>query len=121
MKKLNELIDKIDKLTPHVAGKLEDYGKGYILQVVVANKKSGEIQIKEDAKPGIYVKDSIGFKIIEILYENIKQKKEYEKQMFTLLKEEIDNKIIYTSCLSETKDSLMIQLFVLNEIKNFDC
>lgn len=119
MKKLNELIDKLDKLTPHVVGKLENYGKGYILQIISAYQKGKDIKLKEDAKPGIYVKDSNEFKLIEVLYENQKQKKEYEKQMFTLLQEELENKIVYTSCLSESKDSLMIQLFILDEIKLF--
>lgn len=119
MKKLNELIDKLDKLTPHVAGKLEDYGKGYMLQIISAYKKGKDINIKNEAKPGIYVNDSNEFKLIEVLYENQKQKKEYNKQMFELLKEELANKIVYTSCLSESKDSLMIQLFILEEVKLF--
>ncbi len=119
MKKLNELLDKLEKLTPHVSGKIEDYGKGYMLQVVSAYKKGNDLNIKEDAKPGIYVNDSQDFKIIEILYENKKQKKEYDKQMFELLIEELENKIVYVSCLSESKDSLMMQLFILEEVTPF--
>ena len=119
MKKLNELLDKLEKLTPHVSGKIEDYGKGYMLQVVSAYKKGNDLNIKEDAKPGIYVNDSQDFKIIEILYENKKQKKEYDKQMFELLIEELENKIVYVSCLRESKDSLMMQLFILEEVTPF--
>lgn len=120
MKKLNILLDKLEREYPRVSQKLNYYGTGKLVQVIMANKKDKTIKTKDGVKPGIYVSDEEDRKIIEILYANIQEKKQYEKELYEILAEEITDKIVYVSCVSQEKDSLLMQFYIMREVKSIE-
>lgn len=120
MKKLNILLDKLDREFPRVTKKIDNYGAGKIVQVIMANKKDKTIKTKDDVKPGIYVSDKEEIKIVEILYTNIQEKKQYEKDLYDILIEDLKDNIIYVCCVSQAKDSLLIQFYIMREVKSIE-
>ena len=86
----------------------------------MSSDKDKTIKTKDNVKPGVYVNDQEEVKIVEILYTNIRQKKMYEKELYNILVETIKDKIVYVSVVSQEKESLLIQLFIMKEVKSIE-
>ena len=117
MKKLNTLLSKLDNEFPRVTKQFKYKGLGKLVQVIMSSDKDKNIKTKEGVEPGVYINDQEDFEIIEILYSDNKQKKEYEKQLYNILTDLITKKIIYVGCVSQEKESLLIQFLIMEIVE----
>ena len=122
MKNLNILLDNLEKKYPFVTQKLDSYGSGTLVQIIVASKKDKTIPRKENTESGIYVNNNTekNCTIIEILYGNIQEKKKYEKELYNILVNILADNIIYVSFFYRDKDILRIQLYKMEELKKLE-
>lgn len=119
MKELNVLLDKLDKECPHVFNKIDKYGQGKIIQVVIGNKKNKTIQIQKDKQTGVYKTETNALDIIEVLYSTSSEKKKFIKELIEILENKLNEKVVYVSCLSVTKDTALLQLYALDKVNKF--
>lgn len=119
MRKLNTLLSKLDNEYPRVTKQFKYKGLGKVVQVIMSSTEDPFMKkmIKDNTKIGININNKEEFEIIEILYSDNKQKKEYEKELYNILTDLLKGKIIYVSCISQEKQSLMIQFLIMEIVE----
>lgn len=119
MRKLNALLSKLDSEYPRVTKQFKHKGLGKVVQVIMSSTEDPFMKkmIKDNTKIGININNKEEFEIIEILYSDNKQKKEYEKELYNILTDLLKGKIIYVSCISQEKQSLMIQFLIMEIVE----
>ena len=119
MKELNKLLEKLDKQCPHATNKIETYGTGKIIQIIVGDINTKTFKVDQEKLPGVYTNETDTVDIIEVLYKTNAERKKFAKQLMNTLKEKLDKKIVFTSVISETDDTLLIQLYALDALDTF--
>ena len=119
MRKLNALLSKLDNEYPRVTKQFKYKGLGKVVQVIMSSTEDPFMKkmIKDNTKIGININNKEEFEIIEILYSDNKQKKEYEKELYNILTDLLKGRIIYVSCISQEKQSLMIQFLIMEIVE----
>lgn len=125
MKRFNEFISYVEQNIPVVYNNIDTFGDGYILQVIMASDKNKEM-IKEKAKSGLFISDLIEtknnrkIKSIEILYSNNAERKLYSRELVENLKQLFNSKIVYVSLLDNQKEKVLMQFYILDNVKGIN-